>query len=120
MVDAYIYQTAELIYRLSLVDFVCVIADSTVTHANSLIEAGKESIWEENSKASFQRICLSSMQFLYFYGYIFLLFIISNVYDILADVPCGVIFQHLSHDYCMLWAMNMYFLVVIVEVTYFT
>ena len=40
----YIRLLAELMYRLSLVDFVCVIADSTVTHANLLIEAGKESI----------------------------------------------------------------------------
>ena len=35
-----------------------------------IIETGKE-YQEENSKVSFKSICLSSMQFLYFYDYIF-------------------------------------------------
>ena len=38
----------------------------------------------------------------------------------LADAPSDVVFQHLSYDYCMLWAIYVHFLVVIPKVTYFT
>ena len=67
--SAYIRLLSELTYGLSLVESVCVVID-TATCASLLIETGKE-YQEENSKVSFKSICLSSIQFLYFYDYSF-------------------------------------------------
>lgn len=74
-------------------------------------------------KHHLRSISLSSMEFFYFYNCIFLFFlllIIWNVYDILADAPWDIIFQHLPCDYCTLWAMEINLFVVTVKASYLT